>query len=647
MPFLFIQMTKLSTTPGFILCALSIAVFLVYFQGLGSQFQFDDHPNIIENVNLQIKAFTLENIVRATLSGYSGLLGRPVSMLSFALNHYWSGLSPFAYKLTNVVIHSLNSFGIYCLCLLLLKQAKSHNAVLISFCVALAWAVHPINLTSVLYIVQRMTSLSASFVILGMILYLYAKIALHKGNIKSGIFYLAGVCFSALYAVLSKENGALIFIYLLLIELVFFRDFWSNKREIRFATFIFFAITVVAPLLLVCGYTLIKPEWITAGYAGTAYSLTERLLTELRVVWCYAKWIILPDNQSLGLFHDDIAISHGLFDETLPILAGLAHFSVIAGLILLWFKSKLPLFIFGCAFFYSTQLMESTILPLELVHEHRNYLSSFGLLFALFSICFGLIENEKLKKPIQAGIATYIVFLAILTCQRAATWGNGLESALIEIAHHPQSAQNQNEAGRQYTSINTLEFQQKARGHFKLAAELDNNRADSLLAILVLDIKNKKPIDPTLFAELKYRLSNGPAYASYPSGLLGLIKCWAKTECQIKDTEIADLMQAFLDNKRLPNNKLNLACALNVTAEFLVSGGNNYENARQLAIEAANTNPGNLIFIIHVIELAIRFKDFQTAEDWIKKYESHPAAFLSRDTIQSYKKQLPAKQSTS
>jgi hypothetical protein len=146
-------------------------VFLVYFPGLNGQFQFDDYPNIVNNQRLHLKSLSLEDISKATLSGNSGsFVQRPISMFSFGLNYYFSKLSPFSYKLTNLVIHILNSLGIYWLSFLLLKKAKLTNIFLSSLFIALAWAVHPINLTSVLYVVQRMTSLSAFFVILSMIL---------------------------------------------------------------------------------------------------------------------------------------------------------------------------------------------------------------------------------------------------------------------------------------------------------------------------------------------------------------------------------------------------------------------------------------------------------------------------------------------
>ncbi len=628
--------TKIYLSIGFIVSV----IFLVYSPGLNGKFQFDDYPNIVENQRLHLQSLSFEEITKATLSGNSGsFVQRPISMLSFALNYYFSKLSPFSYKLTNLIIHIINSLGIYWLSLLLLRQIKITHLFLPPFFIALAWAVHPINLTSVLYVVQRMTSLSASFVILGMILYLNAKNNLHHQNFTKGFIGLIAVFFLALCSILAKENGALLFVFLLLIELIFFRDFFSSNTKIQITSILFFTVALLLPSIYISGYILLNPDWITNGYINREFTLTERLLTEFRVIWLYIFWILLPNNQSLGLFHDDIEISHSLFDDTLPILAGSAHLLFIGLLIFLWIKNKQPLFVFGCLFYYCSQLIESTIFSLEIAHEHRNYLGSFGLLLAAFSL---LLNFEKKNTRIfQICIVFYIAFLAFLTTQRANDWGNGLEGALIEVAHHQKSAAAHYEAGRQYAASNTIENQKKAIDHFNSAAELGNTKADSLFAILSIKSRNNWPVSPDLLKNLKYRLSHGPAYASHASWLSSIISCYSKAICKIEESEIADIARAALSNENLHKNPLTESFTLMTTAGFLASGGHNYKNALELSIIAANSSPGNVIFIRNIIELAIAFKDFETAREWIKIFEAQPYAYFSSREIQLLKNKLP------
>ncbi len=636
-------MTKYQNNVWLQISLLSVIVLFIYLPGLNSQFQFDDYPNIVINKGLHLQSLSIEDISKASLSGNSSTLKRPVSMFTFALNYYFSKLNPFPYKITNLFIHILNSLSIFWLSSLLLKKtARNCNHKYIgttAFLISLAWAVHPINLTSVLYIVQRMTSLSAFFTILAMISYIYAKDNIRKGEFKRGTLILFGIFGLAILSILSKENGALLSVYLLLIESFFYQGFFSHNKTNRQITYFFFSISLFIPLTIVCCYTLFKPEWITAGYAGTAFTLVERLLTEFRIIWLYILWILLPNNQSLGLFHDDIPLSSQLFDNTLPFLAGLGHFIVIVFLISLALKKKYPLFVFGCSFFYASHLIESTVLPLELIHEHRNYLGSFALLFGFFSMVLH-IPPQKVKPFILASII-YIVFLLLLTTQRSISWGNGLENALIEVHHHPKSAAAHYELGRQYSSINSKEFQEKSLFHFQISSQLDHMRADGLFSILVTRARNNLPIEPKLIEEIKNRLKNGPAYASHPNWLSTLIKCYTNNKClSLQESDIASILQAALDNKNLHHNKLTESFTLLAVSGFLTSGGHNYQNALELSTIAAKSSSGNVIFIENIINLALHFKDAKTANDWIKIYEAQPYAYFSGKEILSLKNKL-------
>src|SRR3989344_2713032 len=105
-------------------------------------------------------------------------------MLSFALNHYFAGSfnDSTPYKLTNIVIHAVNGlllFWMMSLVFLRLTQLRpsaqlrtgiNRNTYLVlASIVAVLWVMHPIQLTSVLYLVQRMTALSGLFTLLALI----------------------------------------------------------------------------------------------------------------------------------------------------------------------------------------------------------------------------------------------------------------------------------------------------------------------------------------------------------------------------------------------------------------------------------------------------------------------------------------------
>ena len=172
----------------------------IYWPGLSGGFFFDDSVNILEQAGVQLKSISTESLLRVWESGIAGPLGRPVSMLSFAANYYFSEFDPFWFKLTNLLIHYVNGVLVYFLALLMLRAAvPSGNALigvrLVALVVAALWAFNPIQLTSVLYVVQRMTSLSSMFVLMALILHVWARQQNEAGLEKWGFlrFGLGGI----------------------------------------------------------------------------------------------------------------------------------------------------------------------------------------------------------------------------------------------------------------------------------------------------------------------------------------------------------------------------------------------------------------------------------------------------------------------
>ncbi|MCZ7654258.1 MAG: hypothetical protein M5R42_08160 [Rhodocyclaceae bacterium] len=121
-------------------------------------------------------------------------------------------------------------------------------------------------------------------------------------------------------------------------------------------------------------------QWLWAGYALRDFSAVERMLTEGRVLWFYLGLILFPRLEALGLYHDDIAVSTGLIAPWTTLLALVGLFGLIW---LAWrLRLRMPLTAFGLAWFLIGHGLESTFLPLEIAHEHRNYVPLFGILLA-------------------------------------------------------------------------------------------------------------------------------------------------------------------------------------------------------------------------------------------------------------------------
>jgi len=208
---------------------------LLYWPGLSGGYVFDDEGNITSNSRLAITTLEVPELNAAAWSGNSGPLGRPVSMLSFALNHYFTGFDPYYFKLTNLFLHLFNTVLVgalaYCLLSGFLKQRrvpenllKNPNFPLQGALIAAAfWGAHPLNLTSVLYVVQRMTSLSTLFGLMALTLYAAVRVLPIRYTI-GRILALAGMLALLLTAsVFSKESGVLFVPLLAFMELVVFQ----------------------------------------------------------------------------------------------------------------------------------------------------------------------------------------------------------------------------------------------------------------------------------------------------------------------------------------------------------------------------------------------------------------------------------------
>jgi hypothetical protein len=430
---------------------IPVAILAIYYPGLSGGFVFDDLSNITFLPAIAINELSWDSLKNAALS----MDGRPIARASFGLNHLASGFDPYYFKIVNIVVHCINALLVFAVALQLLKQqmktSKSSNdgsrATLIALAISLCWALHPVNLTSVLYIVQRMNSLSALFVLAGMLSYINGRMALVISPLKGWLLMAASIFLFLPLAWYSKENGILLPVFLFIIEVTIFR-FRGLEGQQRIGLYLFHLLFVVLPSILALIYIFQHAAMFQAGYGNRHFNMEERLLTEPRVLWLYIRMILLPTPSAFGLFHDDISASTSLTQpvSTLPALIGLAGLFIFA----LVSIKRAPILAFGLLFFFAGHLMESTFIPLELAFEHRNYLPSIGLILPLFYYLGSSAATEKyIKARITVG-AIFITLLALQTHLRAWTWSDDVRLYLTEVQYHPDSPRANYEAGKVY-----------------------------------------------------------------------------------------------------------------------------------------------------------------------------------------------------
>ncbi|WP_157497055.1 tetratricopeptide repeat protein [Hahella ganghwensis] len=387
-----------------------------------------------------------ESAFQFIFSNTSGKLGRPVSMASFLLSdQYWPAPS-YSFKYVNLMIHLLCGVLIFYLVyrLLLLVETKPHSACLIAALVGGVWLIHPLNVSTVLYVIQRMTQLSALFSLCACIFYIVGRDRM-QANRKFGLLFvmLAIMPFSAL-AVLSKENGILALLFLLIIEWVFFQ---KNKRTAYFKVIYFSG--VIFPLLILVGYFVINMDSLLRPYENREFTLQHRLLTEPRILFDYIGYILAPRSYGSGLMHDDFVVSASLLEPWTTLSALVAIFVLVVAAFLT--RVKAPLFSFGVLFFFGGHLLESTFLPLELYFEHRNYLPMVGVFLALGQIFLlvGRLIGAPIGRFLLVGtFCLYLVAGSFLTHQSARIWGDLFNLLTFWATEHPDSLRAQRVYGQ-------------------------------------------------------------------------------------------------------------------------------------------------------------------------------------------------------
>jgi hypothetical protein len=392
---------------------------LLYWPGLHGPFLLDDIPNLEPLKRWMDGELDWYGVV---FDNRSGPLGRPLSMATFLLNAMLAGhMDSFAFKPTNLLVHLLCGLVIWQLLRQLLKRDGNtfENAEWLALLVATLWLWLPLQVSTVLYVIQRMAQLAALFMLLALWVYAIGRRRIVEGRRSGWVFIWLGVPLLTLLAALSKENGILALQLALVLELTLYAPASGEKRP-RTIT-LFFAITVVLPAMLALAWLAWNPGYILNGYSLRDFTLKERLLTEPRILWSYVQTLLFPIGRDMGIYHDNYPVSTGLFHPWTTLPAMLAWFAVaVAG----WrLRKRAPLFSAGIGFFLVGHAIESGIIALELYFEHRNYLPSVGLLMAIAGGLSALLRNRPTSTA--AFRHTGIVLLGLFPVLYAAgTWAH-------------------------------------------------------------------------------------------------------------------------------------------------------------------------------------------------------------------------------
>ncbi len=451
---LFFMMDSSSRNAALIACGAFVAILLLawlaYRPGLGGGFLFDDFANLpslgetgpIDNA----AAFW-----RYVTSGSADPTGRPLALVSFLIDANDWPADPYPFKRTSLLLHLLN--GVL-LTLLLLKLGRAlgksdRQSAYAALLGAAIWLLHPLFLSTTLYVVQRESILPAAFVLVGLLGYIRGRELAAQGR-RIGVF-VAGlsIVVCTLLAVLCKANGALLPLLAWIVDGILLAPIrGADEPQTRGSFAITRWIVLVMPSILLFAFLgKVAYSGLTNGIGETRpWTLGERLFSESHALVEYLRLLWLPHPFSTGLFNDSFPASHGLFSPPTTLLCAL-----FVAMLPLWAwnqRRRHPALAASILFFFAGHLLESTVIPLELYFEHRNYLPAM-LLFWPFALWLCAPSRKaatagSVAVPPLPALRTLLAIalppgLAYMTFLGAGMWGDVNGQAMLWAAKNPES----------------------------------------------------------------------------------------------------------------------------------------------------------------------------------------------------------------
>lgn len=409
-----------------------------YAQAHDLTWQFDDLINLrgLEQVS------SWSGLQAFVFGGIAGPGGRPLALLSFVADYpHWPN-NPWGMVQGALLWHLMNALLVFLLARVLLARqpAFAKRAVVLAGIMAVVWALLPIHASSLLMPVQRMVHVSSFFVLLTLLGHCHLRIALAGGGGVLGVLpLLAWAVLGSLAAVLAKESGAVVPALIAVIELLLLRQLPPpcDRRLWRLGVL---AALLAVPVALAAFLWLDWPAMQAIYRYQRDFSPSERLATQVVVLWEYLQQTLLPRASALGPFHD----GHRVYDWlALPVLLGLLAWALLW--LLAWRgtrRGSLPagLLLFALAWYFSAQQIESSLIPLELYFEHRNYLAALGVVAAVVLLAAHLLRQQARLRLALGALLVLLGALQLFSLQQITSlWGQPLLAAEMWYMKHPDS----------------------------------------------------------------------------------------------------------------------------------------------------------------------------------------------------------------
>lgn len=537
------------------LCLIATVAGLAYLPGLSGSFLFDDFPNIVTNPHIHAKALTLDSLSAAARAYEPGLYGRPLATIGFAFDHYIGGGEPFTYKLHGLLIHILNACLVFALARVLLSAAQSQptaesrSTIAAAALLAVTWAIHPLQISSVLYVVQRMETLSACFMLLALLAYCKGRRNQIDGGANGWIWLGLSATLTAT-GLLAKESAIVTPLLALVLEACVFRFRALSNRTRRLLKLLYALGGTVGIATL--AYTFWRYGNADA-YVHREYSAWERLLTQTRVLVLYLRQILSPVPSSMPFYYDNYPHSTSLL-QPWTTAACAAILTALTGLGL-WLRRRLPLAALGILWFLMAHTLTSGIIPLEHAYEHRNYLALFGILLAVYAAASHWARSVA-SAPIRRLVpAAVLGGLFAITVVRSMTWGSPLLLAMDMVASNPGSPRASNDLATLYFTLaqgdpDSQEWELAIR-EFERGAALPESSPLPEHGLILMSASAGLPTSPAWWESLIHKLQVRAISPQEKMAITGLLS-QRQRGLEMDDESLSRAYRVLVERSELP-----------------------------------------------------------------------------------------------
>ena len=381
----------------------------------------------------------------------------PLFYTTFWLEHKLWGFAPVGYHAVNVLLHFVNTALLWRLLLRL--------GVPGAFFAAALFAVHPLHVESVAWVIARKDLLSAFFYLAAVLTWLrYAEAPLPRRYVAALLLFAAGMLCKSIVVTLPAA----------LLILQWWRSGGVTRVDLLRTLPFFLAGFAIA---------LADLSFYESRNISFDYSVAERILIAAHALWFYVGKLAWPVDLAVMYPHWDVSVSD-------PVEWGYVVAALAVGALFWLSRSRIGRGPIACALFFAVTLSPVLgfspfgYMNISFVADRYQYLAGIGAI-VLFA---GAVSHGAARLPQARRGTVKAAALALLVLLGAATWNQtNIYKDNITFFSRSVSVNPESWAAHRYMggALFSLGRYAEAENHFRLSVELDSSPADSFLMLAV------------------------------------------------------------------------------------------------------------------------------------------------------------------